>query len=186
MRITTFDSIALSASLSLAMLSLPTLQAQNAPPPDSKTVPVIDGGIGPCSADFTVIDNAGAPIYAANIQVHIAYGFLSAYKLDLEVGTNASGKARFTGLPARSKRGLFFRAAKDKREGSAFDDPGKTCKADFTITIEEKKPTAELRAHSETLPSDSEVLDPRTALTHNLFWRMRPPSPMIICVSMRT
>jgi hypothetical protein len=177
---TTFDSIALSASLLLAILSLPTLQAQDAPPPDPKNVPVIDGGIGPCSADFTVIDNAGAPIYAATIQVHIAYGFLSAYKLDLQLGTNAGGKARFTGLPARSKHGLFFRAAKDKREGSAFDDPGKTCKAEFTVTLEEKKPTAELRARSETLPSDSEVLDPRTALPRNLFWRMRPPSPMII------
>src|SRR5271170_7500408 len=95
-------------SIALCILLLPALSAaaQNTAPTDSKSVPVIDGGIGPCSADFKVIDNAGAPIYAANIQVHIAYGFLSAYKLDLEVGTNASGKARFTGLPARSKHGL--------------------------------------------------------------------------------
>ncbi len=170
----------------LVLLSVPAVRAQSTSPPDSNSVPIIDGEIGPCSADFTVVDNAGAPIYAATIQVHIAYGFLSAYKLDLQLGTNASGKARFTGLPAKSKHGLFFRAAKEKLEGSAFDDPGKTCKAEFTVTLEEKKPTAELRARSETLPSDSEVLDPRTALPHNLFWRMRPPSPMIICVSMRT
>jgi hypothetical protein len=182
MRTLTRGRIALSRTLLvlLALLSVPAVRAQSTSPPDPNSVPVIDGGIGPCFADFTVIDNAGAPIYAATIEVHIAYGFLSAYKLDLQLGTNTSGKARFTGLPTKSKHGLFFRAAKDKREGSAFDDPGKTCKAEFTVTLEEKKPTAELRARSETLPSDSEVLDPRTALPRNLFWRMRPPSPMII------
>ncbi len=158
----------------LALLSVPVVRAQSTSPPDPNSVPIIDGEIGPCSADFTVIDNAGAPIYAATIQVHIAYGFLSAYKLDLQLGTNASGKARFTGLPAKSKHGLFFRAAKDKREGSAFDDPGKTCKAEFTVTLEEKKPTAELRTRSETLPADSEVLDPRTAF---------PPQPFLAYAS---
>lgn len=170
----------------LALLSVPAVHAQSIPPPGPNSAPVIDGEVGPCSADFTVIDNAGQPIYAANIEVHIAYGFLRAYKLNLEVGTNANGKARFTGLPAKSKHGLFFRASKDKREGSAFDDPGKTCKAEFTITLEEKKPIAELRAYSEMPSFDPEVLDPRTALPHKLFWRMSPPSPMIISISMRT
>ncbi len=99
----------------LVLLSVPAVRAQSTSPPDSNSVPIIDGEIGPCSADFTVIDNAGAPIYAATIQVDIAYGFLNAYKLDLQLGTNASGKARFTGLPAKSKHGLFFWAAKDKR-----------------------------------------------------------------------
>lgn len=135
--------------LLLLIIWLPVLAAQTTPPPDSKSIPVIDGDIGPCSADFTITDNAGAPIYAATIQVHIAYGFLSAYKLDLQVGTNAGGKARFTGLPGKTKHGLFFRAAKDNREGSAFDDPSKTCKAEFTIALEEKKPAAQLRARSE-------------------------------------
>jgi hypothetical protein len=172
--------------LLLVLLSLPALHGQGTTSPDPNSVPVVDGGIGPCSADFTVTDSAGAPIYAANIQVHIAYGFLSAYKLDLEVGTNANGRARFTGLPAKSKHGLFFRTAKDKREGSAFDDPSKTCKAEFTIMLEEKKPSAELRARSEAFPFDSEVLDPRTRLPRKLFWHMRPPSPMIVRISMRT
>lgn len=122
----------------LTALSLSAAQAQNPAPADSKTVPVIDGGIGPCTADFKVIDNAGAPIYAANISVHIAYGFMYLRKLDLQIGTSASGQARFIGLPDRTKQGLFFRASEGGREGSAFVDPAKTCKADLTITLEKK------------------------------------------------
>ena len=122
----------------LALLILPTLQAQTTPSADPKSVPVIDGGIGPCTADFTITDAAGAPVYAATIRVHIAYGFMSAHKLDLEVGTNAAGKARFTGLPEKTKQGLFFTASEGAREGSAFDDPAKTCQASFTIALQKK------------------------------------------------
>jgi hypothetical protein len=122
----------------LTALSFSAAQTQNAAPADSKSVPVIDGGIGPCSADFKVIDNSGAPIYAANISVHIAYGFMYVRKLDLQIGTSASGQARFIGLPDRTKQGLFFRASEGAREGSAFVDPAKTCKADLTITLEKK------------------------------------------------
>jgi hypothetical protein len=124
--------------LLLTALSFSAAQTQNAAPADSKSVPVIDGGIGPCSADFKVIDNSGAPIYAANISVHIAYGFMYVRKLDLQIGTSASGQARFIGLPDRTKQGLFFRASEGAREGSAFVDPAKTCKADLTITLEKK------------------------------------------------
>jgi hypothetical protein len=112
-----------------------SLHAQTA---DPNSVPVIDGGIGSCSADFTITDNAGAPIYDAKIKVHIAYRFMHLHKLDLEIGTNAGGKARFTGLPERTKDGLFFRAYAGDREGSVFDDPAKTCKAAFTVPLEKK------------------------------------------------
>jgi hypothetical protein len=127
--------LALSTAFLLAILSMPILPAQNV---DPKTIPVIDGAIGPCSADFTVNDSNGAPVYDAKIRVHIAYGFMSLHKLDLEAGTNAAGKARFTGLPDKPKQGLFFRASEGDREGSAFDDPAKTCKAEFTIVLVKK------------------------------------------------
>jgi hypothetical protein len=130
--------IALSAALLLAVLAVPTLPAQNAAPVDPKTIPVIDGGIGPCSADFTVNDSNGAPVYNAKISVHIAYRFMNLHKLDLEVGTNAAGKARFTGLPDKTKQGLVFRASEGDREGSTFDDPAKTCKAEFTVVLVKK------------------------------------------------
>jgi len=133
---------ALSSILFALTLSL-AASAQTPAAPDPKSPPVIDGGIGSCSADFTITDPAGAPVYAAKINVHIAYGFASVRKLDLEVSTNADGKARFTGLPNRVKRGLFFEASESDRTASAFDDPSTTCQAQFTLVLRkstEQKP----------------------------------------------
>jgi hypothetical protein len=105
----------LRLTLFAVALSIPAFsQTTGAPSAASKSIPVVDGGIGPCSAEFTVTDAAGAPVYAASIKVHIAYRFMSAHKLDLEVGTNSDGKARFTGLPNRLKRGLYFETAAPK------------------------------------------------------------------------
>ncbi len=117
----------------------PIALSQSASPAvDPHSIPVVDGGLGPCTADFVINDGAGSPVYAAKVKVHIAYGFMSAHKLDLEVGTNADGKARFTGLPNRLKRGLFFQADEGDRTGNAFDDPSNTCKAQFTIALQKK------------------------------------------------
>ncbi|MGC2171874.1 MAG: hypothetical protein WA555_06850 [Candidatus Sulfotelmatobacter sp.] len=121
-----------------SLIGAAAAQSANGSAPDANNVPVIDGGIGPCSADFTITDASGAPVYDATIQVHIAYGFMYVRKLDLQVGTNAAGKARFTGLPDRTKQGLFFRASQGNREGDAFDDPAKTCKVQLTIALEKK------------------------------------------------
>jgi hypothetical protein len=125
-------------TIAVAMLLLPPLQAQTTSSVDPKSIPVIDGGIGPCSVDFTVTDATGAPVYDAKIRVHIAYRFMNTHKLDLEVGTNAAGKARFTGLPEKTRQGLVFHASEGIREGSVFDDPAKTCKATSTIALEKK------------------------------------------------
>jgi len=105
---------------------------------DPHAIPAIDGEIGPCTADFTVTDSTGAPVYAAKVNVHIAYGFINVRKLNLELGTNVDGKARFTGLPDRIKHGLYFHASEGGRAGEAFDDPANTCKAQFTITLQKK------------------------------------------------
>jgi hypothetical protein len=102
---------------------------------EARTVPVLDGGIGPCTADIVITDAKGAPVYAATIKVHIAYGFMNARKLDLQLGTNVDGKARFTGLPDKIKHGFYFRASEGERSGEAFDDPTNTCKAQLPITI---------------------------------------------------
>jgi hypothetical protein len=107
---------------------------------DPKSIPEIDGGLGPCTTDFTITDANGAPVYAAKINVHIAYGFMSLHKLDLEVGTNADGKARFTGLPNRLKRGLYFEASAGDRTGQAFNDPTTNCHAQFAVTLRKKTP----------------------------------------------
>jgi hypothetical protein len=105
---------------------------------DSKTVPVIDGAIGPCTADFTITDAGGKPLYDAKIKVHIAYRFMNAHKLDLEVGTNADGKARFIGLPDKIKHGIYFYATQGELEGEVFDDPASNCKAQFAVALRKK------------------------------------------------
>ena len=122
----------------LLSLALPVVSQTAAPGPDPKSVPVIDGAVGPCSADFTVTDNAGAPVYNAKISVRIAYGFMYVRKLDLEVSTNVDGKARFTGIPERVKNGLMFHASEGNRAGEAFDEPATTCKAQLTIPLQKK------------------------------------------------
>jgi hypothetical protein len=120
----------------LLLLINPTL----AQTPDPHSIPAVDAGIGQCSADFTITDTDNKPIYAAKVKVHISYGFAGARKLDLEVGTNVDGKARFTTLPDRLKHGLFFEASESERTGNAFDDVNKTCQAQFTIAL--RKPTS--------------------------------------------
>lgn len=127
-------------ALALILLALtPALGQSNSPQsPDPHAVPTMDGGIGPCSADLTITDSSGKTVYAATVKVHIAYGFMSARKLDLQLGTNIDGRARFTGLPDRLKRGLYFEASEGDRTGEAFDDPAKTCKANFTIPIQKQ------------------------------------------------
>lgn len=119
----------------ILILATTLCSAQSSSQPDPKAVPVIDGGLGPCSAEFTVTDSAGAPVYDAKIRVHIAYRFMSLHKLDLEVGTNADGKARVTGLPDRIKHGLYFHTSQGDRTVETFDDPANTCKAQFTLVL---------------------------------------------------
>ena len=119
----------------LVFLAVPVLYSQT---PDPHSVPAIDAGIGSCTADFTVNDSANAPVYNAKITVHIAYGTWSIRKLDLEVSTNVDGKARFTGLPNRLKRGLFFEASQGDRQAEAFDDVNKTCTTRFTLQLQKK------------------------------------------------
>ena len=53
----------IAALLLLALLSLCAQQ------PDPHSIPVVDGALGPCSADFTINDTAGKPVYAARIKV---------------------------------------------------------------------------------------------------------------------
>jgi hypothetical protein len=118
---------------------LALLTATSAQTPDPHSIPGVDASIGPCTADFTITDADNKPLYAAKVKVHIAYGFASARKLDLEVSTNIDGKARFTGLPDRIKKGLFFEASEGDRTGNAFDDPAKTCTAQFAVVV--RKPT---------------------------------------------
>src|SRR5690242_10211044 len=92
-------------------------------------IPVVDGALGSCRADFTVKDGSDKPIYNAKIHVLIKYGFLNKRKTDLEVGTNSDGKASVTGLPNMPKRPLEFSIKSGTVEKTLTDDPSDTCNA---------------------------------------------------------
>jgi hypothetical protein len=117
------------------------VQAQQpAQPRQADDIPATDGGSGPCSVEFTVTDSDAKPVYAARIDVHLAYGFAGAHKLDMGVYTNAQGKARFTGIPARVRKPpIEFRAKKDDLIGLATMDPATECQAKHDIMLAKAK-----------------------------------------------
>ncbi len=102
---------------------------------NSPEIPVLDGGIGPCGADFHVTDEAGKPIYNAKIHVTLKYGFFNLRKTELEVGTNSDGKARFTGLPETPKKPLEFEIKSGTVSKSVTDDPSTNCSAAYDVTL---------------------------------------------------
>ena len=102
---------------------------------DSPEVPVVDGALGSCKADFTVKDEAGKPIYNAKIRITLKYGFLNKRKTELEVGTNSDGKARVTGLPNLPKRPLEFEIKSGTVSKAVTDDPSTTCNAVYEVTL---------------------------------------------------
>ena len=101
----------------------------------SPEIPVVDGGLGSCRADFTVKDGSDKPVYNAKIHVLIKYGFLSKRKTELEVGTNSDGKASVTGLPNMPKKPLEFSIKSGTIEKTVTDDPSDNCNAKFDITL---------------------------------------------------
>jgi hypothetical protein len=103
---------------------------------DPHDVPSIDAEAGPCTAEMTVMDASGNPVYAATIRVHIAHGFMGVRKMDLEIGTNVDGKARFVGLPEKLNKTLYFQATKGELKGAAFDNPAKHCHSQHSIVLE--------------------------------------------------
>ena len=93
---------------------------QPAQPKQPDEIPVTDGGSGPCSVELTVTGADAKPVYAARIDVHMAYGFAGAHKLDMGVYTNAQGKAKFTGIPIKVRKPpIEFNAKKDDLVGVA-------------------------------------------------------------------
>jgi hypothetical protein len=109
---------------SLLIFSIPSFAADA---PNPHEVPVVDGGLGPCSIEFTAKDSTGASLYNAKIRVHIATGFLGVKKTDLEVGSNVDGKAKFTGLPDKTKFPLEFDAQQGELAGTFSWTPVKGC-----------------------------------------------------------
>lgn len=138
---------ALQAILAIAFLLIGVTLAiaaqsqQPAQPQQPDDIPVTDGTSGPCSIEFSVTDSDGKPVYAARIDVHLAYGAFGAHKLDMGVYTNAQGKARFTGIPIKVRKPpIEFNAKKDDLVGVATMDPATECQAKHDIVMDKKKP----------------------------------------------
>jgi hypothetical protein len=121
-------------------LALAAQAQQPAPSPKPDDIPVTDGTSGPCSIEFSVTDSDGKPVYAARIDVHLAYGAFGAHKLDMGVYTNAQGKAKFTGIPIKVRKPpVEFNAKKDDLVGVAAMDPLTECQAKHDIVMDKKK-----------------------------------------------
>jgi hypothetical protein len=112
---------------------------QPAQPQQPNEIPVTDAESGPCSVELTVTGADGKPVYAARIDYHAAYGFMGTHKLDMTVYTNADGKAKFAGIPAKVRKPpIEFRASKDDLFGLATMDPAAECQARHDIVMDKK------------------------------------------------
>lgn len=119
----------LTSGVSLLILSSAALSAEE------PKVPVVDGQIGQCSADFTVKDSEDKPIYDAKIAVMIRHGFLGLHKTELQVGTNSDGKARVAGLPERVKRTLKFEITSGGNSKTISVDTSEKCDSTFEVIL---------------------------------------------------
>jgi hypothetical protein len=102
------------------------------------SIPTVDAEAGPCSVEFTAYDGSGHPVYGAQIQVHVDYGIFGLRQLDLQVGTDADGRARFEGLPDDTDGVLFFEANTDRLKGVAVYYPAFECRGRHTIFMAEQ------------------------------------------------
>jgi hypothetical protein len=116
-----------------AFLIFPSWQA--ATTVDSPQVPVVDAGLGACSADFVVKDGSDKPLFNAKINLRIKYGFWGKRTSQVEVGTNSDGKARVTGLPNLPKKPLEFSIKSGDVSTTVTDDPSTNCNAKFNVTL---------------------------------------------------
>jgi hypothetical protein len=120
----------LAQFLTLVLLA-GTWQVEGRPP----EMPVLQSRLGgTCSAEFLVTDQAGAPVYNATIHVRVRYGALGIKRADLEVGSDAAGKARIEGLPNKA-RPLIYDIEKDGRKASVRQDVANMCEATFTVAL---------------------------------------------------
>ena len=102
-----------------------------------QVVPVVDGRLGGCSADFTVRDKDKAPVYDAKIDVEIRYGFLGMRRLSLQVGTNSDGRARVAGLPDARDKSYQFRISSGELNRTVVMDTAEGCEAVFEVLLGE-------------------------------------------------
>lgn len=95
---------------------------------------MLKANLGDCSADFVVRDADGQPVYNATIHVRVRYGFMSLKRSDLEIGTNADGKARIEGLPSKAKP-LAYDVGKGQAKAEVSQNVENMCHAAFDLSL---------------------------------------------------
>ena len=118
--------------LIVAALVLVPSQAASSKPEDVTLMKANLGGS--CSAEFTVKDADGKPVYAASVHVLIRYGFAGVKHADLEVGTSSEGKARIEGLPNKA-RPMTYDIKKDDKRTEVMQDVADMCHATFDVSL---------------------------------------------------
>ena len=99
-------------------------------------VPSVSAGLGPCTADFTVVDPSNKGVYDAKIHLKMKYGFMSKRDTDLVVATDNDGKARMEGLPDKLKKPpMEFTITKDTASQTVTADPATNFHSRFALTL---------------------------------------------------
>ena len=99
-------------------------------------VPSVSAGMGPCTADFIVVDASNKPVFDAKIHTAVKYGFMSKRDTDLEIGTNSDGKAHMEGLPQKLKKPpMEFTVRSGDTTKSVTNDPAANCHPTFNVTL---------------------------------------------------
>jgi hypothetical protein len=106
-------------------------------------IPVISGELGECSADLRVTDVKDKPISNAKISLEIKYGFGGFHRSTLEIYTNVDGKARFEGLPQKSRGPLAFVASFAGRTTTVIVEPRDNCHGSYTAILPNEPPPVE-------------------------------------------
>ncbi len=121
-------------SLGLLLIATSAI-AQEPTKAEPNQLPVISGDLGDCTADLRVTDVKDKPIYNAKISTEIKYGFAGLRKNSLEIYTNVDGKARFEGLPLKSRGPLAFTATYEGRSTTVMVEPRDNCHGSFTAIL---------------------------------------------------
>ena len=118
-----------------ALILAAILQTRQTPPVPNADVTTMKANLGGmCTADFTIKDAEGKPVYGAVVHVRVRYGFMNVKRADLEIGTSSEGKARIEGLPEKAKP-LAYDVKKDDKAATAEQDVEKNCHATFELTL---------------------------------------------------
>ena len=96
----------------------------------------VSAGLGPCTADFTVVDSSNKPVFDAKVHIKFKYGFMSKKDTEMEVGTNNDGKAHVEGLPSKLKKPpLEYTIQSGGLTQTVTNDPAADCHPTFNVTL---------------------------------------------------